>query len=86
MRTSQWKHQMLPQHMQLCAAQRTGHATQSRPSVCPKNLTACGRPGRCPLASSAAMPSARASEQRKSEGGSPLETPRITFFVYRFIN
>ena len=28
-RTSQWKHQMLPHHPQLCAAQRTGHATQS---------------------------------------------------------
>ena len=35
-RTSQRKHQMLPQHTQLCAAQRTGHATQSRPSVCPR--------------------------------------------------
>ena len=35
-RTSQWKHRMLPQHTQLCAAQRTGHATQSRPSVCPR--------------------------------------------------
>ena len=30
------EHQMLPQHTQLCAAQRTGHATQSRPSVCPR--------------------------------------------------
>ena len=28
-RASQWKHQMLPHHPQLCAAQRTGHATQS---------------------------------------------------------
>ena len=35
-RTSQRKHQMLPQHTPLCAAQRTGHATQSQPSVCPR--------------------------------------------------
>ena len=35
---------------------------------------ACGRPGRCPLASSAAMPSTRASEQRKSGGASPLSS------------
>ena len=35
-RTSQRKHRMLPQHTQLCAAQRTSHATQSRPSVCPR--------------------------------------------------
>ena len=61
-RTSQRKHQMLPQHTQLCAAQRTGHATQSRPSVCPRG---CLRKAwQRVLASSAAMPSARASEER----------------------
>ena len=35
-RTPQRKHRMLPQFTQLCAAQRTGHATQSRPSVWPR--------------------------------------------------
>ena len=61
-RTSQRKHQMHLQHTQLCAAQRTGYATQSRPSVCPRG---CLRKAwQRVLASSAAMPSARASEER----------------------
>jgi len=55
---------MLPQHTQLCAAQRTGHATQSRPSVCPRG---CLRKAwQRVRASSAAMPSARASEQQRA--------------------
>ena len=62
LRTSQRKHRMLPQFTQLCAAQRTGHATQSRPSVWPRG---CLRKAwQRVLASSAAMPSARVSEER----------------------
>ena len=62
-RTSQRKHRMLPQFTQLCAAQRTGHATQSRPSAWPRG---CLRKAwQRVLASSAATPSARASEQRE---------------------
>jgi len=61
-RTSQRKHRMLPQFTQLCAAQRTGHATQSRPSAWPRG---CLRKAwQRVRASSAAMPSARASEER----------------------
>ena len=62
LRTSQRKHRMLPQFTQLCAAQRTGHATQSRPSAWPRG---CLRKAwQRVRASSAAMPSARASEER----------------------
>ena len=62
-RTSERKHQMHLQHTQLCAAQRTGYATQSRPSVCPRGCL--WKAWQRVLASSAAMPSARASEQRE---------------------
>ena len=62
LRTSQRKHRMLPQFTQLCAAQRTGYATQSRPSVCPRGCL--WKAWQRVLASSAAMPSARASEHR----------------------
>ena len=51
------------QHTQLCAAQRTGYATQSRPSVCPRGCL--WKAWQRVLASSAPMPSARASEQRE---------------------
>ena len=53
-------------------AQRSARATPRRADPQSAQEAACGRPGRCPLASSAAMPSARASEQRKSGGASPL--------------
>ena len=60
---------MLSHHPQLCAAQGTGYAAQSRLPGCPRGClwTAWKRV----LASSAAMPSARASEQRESGEGSP---------------
>ena len=69
-RASQWKHKMLSHHPQLCAAQGTGYAAQSRLPGCPRGClwTAWKRV----LASSAAMPSARASEQRENgEGAHP---------------
>ena len=50
-------------------AQRSARATPRRADPQSAQEAACGRPGRCPLASSAAMSSARASEQRKSGGG-----------------
>ena len=49
-------------------AQRSARATPRRADPQSAQEAACGRPGRCPLASSAAMSSARASEQRKSGG------------------
>ena len=63
-RASQWKHKMLSHHPQLCAAQGTGYAAQSRLPGCPRGClwTALKRV----LASSAAMSSARASEQLES--------------------
>ena len=78
-RTSQRKHRMLPQFTQLCAAQRTGHATQSRPSVCPRG---CLRKAwQRVLASSAAMPSARASEERGHNHFWNRVSPKKNFFV-----
>ena len=68
-RASQWKDRVLSHHPQLCATQGTGYAAQSRLPGCPKGClwTAWKRV----LASSAAMPSARASEQRESGEESP---------------
>ena len=79
-RTSQRKHQMHLQHTQLCAAQRTGYATQSRHSVCPRGClrTAWQRV----LASSAAMPSARASEQQRVVPDALREAGSGTFFFF----
>ena len=73
-RTSQWKHRMLPPHTQLCAAQRTGYATQSRPSVCPRGCL--WKAWQRVLASSAAMPSARASEHRGDTTIAGIPCPR----------
>ena len=50
--------------------QRSARATPHKADPQSAQEAACGRPGRCPLASSAAMSSARASEQRKSGGAS----------------
>jgi len=42
-RTSQWKHQMLPHHPQLCAAQRAGGPRHAEPTLSlPKRLPAEG--------------------------------------------
>ena len=82
-RTSQWKHRMLPPHTQLCAAQRTGHATQSRPSVWPRG---CLRKAwQHVLASSAAMPSARASEERGHHHFWNCVSPKEGFFAARIL-
>ena len=56
-------------HSTCSFAQRSARATPRRADPQSAQEAACGRPGRCPLASSAAMSSARASEQRKSGGG-----------------
>ena len=79
--TSQRKHRMLPQFTQLCAAQRTGHATQSRPSVWPRG---CLRKAwQHVRASSAAMPSARASEERgHNHFWNPVSPPPAFFSFY----
>ena len=70
---------MLPQFTQLCAAQRTGHATQSRPSVWPRG---CLRKAwQRVLASSAAMPSARASEERGHNHFWNCVSPKFFFFT-----
>ena len=82
-RTSQRKHRMLPQFTQLCAAQRTGHATQSRPSVWPRG---CLRKAwQRVLASSAAMPSARASEERGHNHFWNRVSPKKIFFELDFV-
>ena len=79
-RTSERKHQMHLQHTQLCAAQRTGYATQSRPSVCPRG---CLRKAwQRVLASSAAMPSARASEERGHNHFWNRVSPKKMFFLF----
>ena len=77
LRTSQRKHRMLPQFTQLCAAQRTGHATQSRPSVCPRGCLRKAWQARARLLRGHALrPGERAT---KSGGGSPY----TRFFVVR---
>ena len=63
-RTSQWKHQMLPHHPQLCAAQRTGYATQSRPSVCPRGCLRKAWQARTRLLRGQCPPRGRASKAR----------------------
>ena len=80
-RTPQRKHRMLPQFTQLCAAQRTGHATQSRPSVWPRGCLR--RAWQRVLASSAAMPSARASEERGHNHFWNRVSPKEVFFCSR---
>ena len=52
-------------------AQRSARATPRKAGPQSAREAVCGRPGKRALASSAAMPSARASEQHKSGGGSP---------------
>ena len=82
-RTSERKHQMHLQHTQLCAAQRTGYATQSRPSVCPRGCL--WKAWQRVLASSAAMPSARASEQRERGHNHFWNPGPLNFFLEAFV-
>ena len=70
---------MLPQFTQLCAAQRTGHATQSRPSVWPRGCLQ--KAWQRVLASSTTMPSARASEERGHNHFWNRVSPKEFFFL-----
>ena len=77
-RTSRWKHRMLPPHTQLCAAQRTDHATQSRPSACPRGCPRKAWQARARhLRGHALRPGERGA---KSGGGSPYPDQTPTFF------
>ena len=57
-------------------AQRSARATPRKADPQSAREAVCGRPGKRALASSAAMPSARASEQRESGAPPPLRSLR----------